>query len=979
MRNQKLFLSIILTFLLTLSVVQSATAANVAMVVANSLSLDVTHEKKIFNLLNQSGHSITLVDKNSNVDYHSFDLIVVAGRPRPGIMLDSFVANIPVNKVPTIAIDQGYPDDWGWVRPAGLSLLTSSRMQDVVVQRSHPLLSPYVPGDKIIVHIVFGTQLVDMVRWHTNFTIVGSSDSSGDLGLVAYAGPGTNLALGKSISSNSAAVFLGLAYPIYWTEDAEKIFLNSVNWLTKDSDGDGLKDFQDNCANVPNPDQLDIDNDKIGNACDSVDDRADLIIDEISLPSIRNQCEQVSVRFSVKNIGLHPATKYRVEMNMENTGITAVSTINLNPGDTASYRFILSEESTCGTPVKIISVSVKDVEPGETDTSNNEKSVILVFNRVKMDVDNDTKLEVAHDRNDNSTDGYEDYSDPNDNTNVTIIDGDLDYAVDYLIDVLKDGDFDKYWDPDEGILTDVFYNNTSVMIDVNGDSTTDVIYNTTDGTLTYLDLVPPIIGAIEVSPTFDGKTWTTFNISAPVSDSWTGIHPYSCEYALDNLNWSPGQYASGKCFKNGLTANVGTNLLINFNVRDKAGNTANGTAVSRTVSTRPLSITINKDSVSYLPNDTVKINGLISYADNGQKISSAVTYSLGGASISGSTLSNSSGYYSFNFIAPTFGLYVLTVSASAQDASGSATASVDVGGAPVQASSGGGGGGSSAVTLLRITSPQSLRVYSGDQAQFEVTVRNAGNVLLRNVKLYVQSDIYNDVSNTSVDLMPAVSKTFMVVFKTSDSMIGSHQFILKANSTETYDSSVTNLIVDKREVLIPVVELTKIDLPEFFQNKKDMVNVTLLNSGNASTDVQVSLDVPNSWSVVTDSERIDLDAGQTQTIPFEVTPGNVDGELVFTVDYLANGEDVYYQNRTSVTANKELFNISEITGFMSAVIVNPIFYIPASIIVGIILYKFLIHDKLGMLRTQSKPKPTPRNRYIPNYDAWEENYRRKLD
>src|SRR3989338_9281168 len=130
MRNQKLFLSIILTFLLTLSVVQSATAANVAMVVANSLSLDVTHEKKIFNLLNQSGHSITLVDKNSNVDYNSFDLIVVAGRPRTGIMLDSFVANIPVNKVPTIAIDQGYPDDWGWVRPAGLSLLTSSRMQD---------------------------------------------------------------------------------------------------------------------------------------------------------------------------------------------------------------------------------------------------------------------------------------------------------------------------------------------------------------------------------------------------------------------------------------------------------------------------------------------------------------------------------------------------------------------------------------------------------------------------------------------------------------------------------------------------------------------------------------------------------------------------------------------------------------------------------------------------------------------------------
>jgi hypothetical protein len=36
-----------------------------------------------------------------------------------------------------------------------------------------------------------------------------------------------------------------------------------------DDDGDGVRDFADNCPFVPNPDQLDADEDSLGNACDN--------------------------------------------------------------------------------------------------------------------------------------------------------------------------------------------------------------------------------------------------------------------------------------------------------------------------------------------------------------------------------------------------------------------------------------------------------------------------------------------------------------------------------------------------------------------------------------------------------------------------------------------------------------------------------------------------------------------------------------
>lgn len=83
-----------------------------------------------------------------------------------------------------------------------------------------------------------------------------------------------------------------------------------------DSDGDGVFDSQDNCPSVSNPNQSDVDNDGIGDVCDTVNDnlKPDLIISEVSVevnnsrtstPSslVFKRNEWHKLCFTVKNIG----------------------------------------------------------------------------------------------------------------------------------------------------------------------------------------------------------------------------------------------------------------------------------------------------------------------------------------------------------------------------------------------------------------------------------------------------------------------------------------------------------------------------------------------------------------------------------------------------------------------------------------------------------------------------------------------------
>lgn len=59
--------------------------------------------------------------------------------------------------------------------------------------------------------------------------------------------------------------------------------------VDKDSDGDGVDDFQDNCPTIPNPGQANSDNDALGDACDTDDDNDGLIDDIDNCPLLANQ------------------------------------------------------------------------------------------------------------------------------------------------------------------------------------------------------------------------------------------------------------------------------------------------------------------------------------------------------------------------------------------------------------------------------------------------------------------------------------------------------------------------------------------------------------------------------------------------------------------------------------------------------------------------------------------------------------------
>jgi hypothetical protein len=227
---KKRYLTLIFVIAFGFLFLSTVQAAKVAMIVQSSTSLSDMHEKKIYQTLQNMKYTVTLVDKYTQINYNNYDLIVVAGRPASE-GLDSFVANLPVNEIPTVAVDYYYPDKWGWVEPDGRSTLISSQPQSVYIKEQHPLTEGFALNQKVYVHLIQGKTIVDLIKGSTNLTFVATANTKGTQGAIAYALPNTPLTNGKSVGNHAAVVFFGVTYPYYWTDDTVQLFENAVNWL----------------------------------------------------------------------------------------------------------------------------------------------------------------------------------------------------------------------------------------------------------------------------------------------------------------------------------------------------------------------------------------------------------------------------------------------------------------------------------------------------------------------------------------------------------------------------------------------------------------------------------------------------------------------------------------------------------------------------------------------------------------------------
>lgn len=963
-----------------------ASTKSVALVVKDKNSLSEVHEKKIYWILKDLGLDLTLVDKSVSVNYNNFDLIVVAGRPliSEKYQLDSFVANIPVNEVPTIGIDFGYLDDWGWARQSGVSSSIGSKRQNIYITKEHPLTWRFFLGEDAYVHTVQGYTIIDIIGGYTNLQSVASTSTIEKYGVIRYGSPNTQLYDGKKISDHSAVVFFGITYPIYWTNEAEQLFENAVIWLTEDTDGDGLKDYMDNCVYDKNPDQADIDSDGLGDACDPTDDRPDVAVIAIDLPAERIECEDLKIKVEIKNLGSGDSTGSTLSLEVGG-GIYEKPVGELSVGQSKIMEFSIPGSNLCGIS-KDMTAYVSNIQPSDKDSSNDELAAELIFTTVKMDVDADGTLEKAKDQNADITNGvsngYESYSDPNGNSDVASLDGDPDGKADYLIDIGENGVFEKYWDPDDRVLTDVFYRvddngdkTDLIEIDLDGDGDVDALYNLTSGSVEYMDKTSPAIGAIMVSPSFGSgaSTWYIFSISASVADSESKIDEDSCEYTVDGTRWYGALYAGGSCYKNGLRGTIGQTLSINMRVRDTVGNLATGQSVARTVSIRPLDVTITADKSSYSPNESVHVSGYVSYADSGEKVGSAtIRYSFG--STTGSAITAVSGSYGFDLIAPnSYGTYTLSVNAIHTYSEGAKSTELSV---PAPATtttittttqSQSSSIGLPSIAML-VYAPKSLSAYDGEDKQFVVTVSNIGSSTLHYVKVNVDSDIQFEtgpgVQPDMVDLTTGKSKDFTVTLHIPKGAAGEHDVDIDVLSFETSTLRTLNLTVLEKKV--PIVEVIGISVPELYANESAVVNITLKNIGNGDAFVTEAVQLPTGWQVETSTITAGIAPMSEKTISFIVTPSDASGSVDFTTSYSSDGEELSLTNSTNAVVKKrepeqaeqtqgaetQLIPKQPITGMLFAVISDPRFYIVALIVFAPLM--FVIYKKFFETSTGKK-------------------------
>ena len=228
--------------------------------------------------------------------------------------------------------------------------------------------------------------------------------------------------------------------------------------------------------------------------------------------------------------------------------------INQNLEDNESH-IIEFNVLVIDTDEQINKVNVSGIEHcyGEERWGNADATVIGIpgLDAKYKDVDDDETDEIALNDDGNSSNGYEKFIDPDEPSEAVLsTDGDSDGKIDHFIDINKDGRPDRYWDPDDDVLTniqviDVDYDGTDEWVyDSNGDGKPDKYYDPSDEkiypyiayTLT-VNSSPISSGYVIIEPTgaFSPKYLKGFKVtlSAEAYEGWKFVKYTG---AIDNTN-----------------------------------------------------------------------------------------------------------------------------------------------------------------------------------------------------------------------------------------------------------------------------------------------------------------------------------------------------------------------------------------------------------------------------------------------------------
>ncbi|MBI2675709.1 MAG: thrombospondin type 3 repeat-containing protein [Candidatus Aenigmarchaeota archaeon] len=911
-----------------------ADAESIALVVKNSTRLDSTHESRIFNTLADMGYNVTTIDRLSSPDYAKFDLIVVAGRPLDVYsyqLLDSFAGSLPVRSRPTLAIDTIYPKIWGWTSQ-GISNQKSSNVQKLyIADNSTGIAAGYSIGQRVDAHVI-SKPIMGLDRAATTFSPVAYGDATSRLFTLATAEANTGYSNGNVTLARNT--FFGVPYPVYWSDDTLNLFRKAVKWTmgVLDTDGDALIDRLDNCPLISNPEQEDSDGDNIGNACDAcpndssndadgdgicgnidncpsdsnpgqadtdgdglgdlcdaTDDRVDLAIASLVFSSTGYECEQMTVNMTARNKGAKDAGSYRVNITVNGQFAKSFDyNESFGANSTRNISLVLSSPETCmgSTSSKAFVVALVSPVADINQSDNVYRFTVNLASQRAMDVDNDGILEKARNANGNMADGYEDYSDENNNTAATRIDGDSDGKADFLIDIGNNGIFEKYWDPDGIFLADVFSISGYHIFDSNNNSRPDKVYY--NGQLSGLREIVRDINN-------DGTNDTVFDINSnSIMDSndraWLSNTLLTLpDITVPSIATDPASVTPSAAFKLMPTIrNNGQMAAFNFTV-DMLFDGAS----------------IGNRTISLSGGQEQRLEFDAGQRAQGQHTATAIGDKTG--RIEESDEANNNATITFS------------ISPAQQEQTVSTASSGTASG-----SSGGGSSGAPSIRVrkLELFVPNKIEMFRGETASFKASAKNTGTVSLYRISINSSGINREWISISPGEIAAAFegqAKEFNVTVKVPPNDTAKEYeiaFSLEANG-ERMDTEKTRLIVKERLEKRAKMAIEDISIGELYAGGNSTINISIRNEGEADGAIEVGIEAEDGLRPGRPKENMTIRKNESIVSIFPLSADmNAKGKKKLNITFTFAGETQKVEKEIEIQAQKSF----DMTGMLSGMI-----------------------------------------------------------